>query len=206
MIRRLVEVSLVHLDGRTVSLTPASTEQGTAVLPRHHLAERFLTDVLEMKSGEAPREAEPREHVIFAKAETTLDHHLNHPPTCPHAGPIPRSGYVERWMVALSQAPVGERVHVERIPERLKVTAGLLDQLERNGLVTGLTVSVIDRREDNATLVRTGRGEIWVDAEVCAHLLVTLGDIDRITDELRSPSGASSSQVAPIGRPTGDAR
>jgi DtxR family Mn-dependent transcriptional regulator len=56
MIRRLIEVSLVHLDGRTVSLTPAGSEQGLAVLPRHRLAERFLTDVLEMKSGEAHRE------------------------------------------------------------------------------------------------------------------------------------------------------
>jgi hypothetical protein len=111
--------------------------------------------------------------------------HLEHAATCPHGNPIPRSGDVEPPLIALSEVPVGERVHVERIPERLGVIAGLLDQLERDGLVRGLTVSVIDRRDDRATLVRTGRGDIWVDADVCDRLLVTVGDIDRITDQLR---------------------
>jgi hypothetical protein len=97
--------------------------------------------------------------------------HLEHPTTCPHGHQIPRSGDLEPLMIALSEVPVGERVHVERIPERLEVIAGLLDQLERDGLVRGLTVSVVDRRDDRATLVRTGRGDIWVDADVCDHLL-----------------------------------
>jgi hypothetical protein len=111
---------------------------------------------------------------------------FEHPTTCPHGKPAPRSGYLEPLMIALSEVPVGERVHVEHIPERLEVIAGLLDQLERDGLVRGLTVSVIDRRDDRATLVRTGRGDIWVVADVCDHLLVTVGDIDRITDRLRA--------------------
>jgi DtxR family transcriptional regulator, Mn-dependent transcriptional regulator len=155
--------------------------------------------------GEAHREAERWEHVISPSVETALDRYPDHPTTCPHGNPTPRSGYVEPQMVALSDVPVGERVHVERIPERLEVIAGLLDQLERDGLVRGLTVSVIDRRADNATLVRTGRGEIWVDADVSAHLLVTPGDIDRITDELRSRR-VTPSAATPIGGRTGDAR
>jgi DtxR family transcriptional regulator, Mn-dependent transcriptional regulator len=185
MIRRLVDDGLVHFDGHTLSLTPAGLEHGTAVVRRHRLAERFLTDVLEMGSGDAHREAERWEHVISASVEAALDRYLDHPTTCPHGNPIPRSGYMEPAMIALSEVPVGERVHVERIPERLEVIAGLLDQLERDGLVRGLTVSVIDRRGDRSTLVRTGRGDIWVDADVSDHLLVTVGDIDRITDELR---------------------
>lgn len=201
--RGLVELSLAHLDGRTVSLTPTGTEQGTPAIHRHRLAERFLTDVLDVKSGDPHRVAEPCEHVAPANVETTLDRYLTHPTTCPHANPTARSGYVEQAMIALSEAPVGERVHVERIAEQIEGTAGLL---ERNGLVRGLTVSVIDRRQDNATLVRTGRGDIWVDADVCSHLLVTLGDIDRITDELRRRGVASSAHTTPNGRPMGDAR
>jgi hypothetical protein len=127
-----------------------------------------------------------REASLQTIFELEDDNRLEHPTTCPHSHQIPRSGDLEPLMIALSEVPVGERVHVERIPERLEVIAGLLDQLERDGLVRGLTVSVIDRRDDRATLVRTGRGDIWVDADVCDHLLVTVGDIDRITDQLRA--------------------
>lgn len=49
LIRRLVEVSLAQLDGRTVSLLPADIE-GMAMVPRHRLAARFLTDVLGIES------------------------------------------------------------------------------------------------------------------------------------------------------------
>jgi hypothetical protein len=85
----------------------------------------------------------------------------------------------------LSHVSIGERVHVERPCDRSGDVARRFAQLGRAGLVCGLTVSLVDRRDDGSTLVRTGRGDVWVGAELCDHLLVTVGDIDRIADELR---------------------
>jgi hypothetical protein len=85
----------------------------------------------------------------------------------------------------LSHVAVGERVHVERSRSRSEDVARRFAQLTRAGLVCGLTVSLVDRRDDGSTLIRTGRGDVWVVAELCDHLLVTVGDIDRVANELR---------------------
>jgi DtxR family Mn-dependent transcriptional regulator len=192
MIRRLVSDGLVRVSGRSLSLTAQGIEQATAVVRRHRLAERFLTDTLGLGYGDAHLEAERWEHVITADVEAALNRYLDHPTTCPHGNPIPGSGYTEPHSVPLADVPIGARVHVERIPERLEVMAGLLDELERSGLVRGLTVTVMGHRSDGAVCVRTGRGEIWVDAPVAAHLLVTVGDLDEIADRMRPAQRSSS--------------
>jgi len=97
----------------------------------------YLTDVLRLRSGEAHRGAERWVHVISADVEAALDSHFEHPTTCPHGNHTPGSGYSPRPLTALADVPIGERVHVERSEERLEAIAGLLDQLERDGLVRG---------------------------------------------------------------------
>jgi len=188
MIRRLVADGLVVVDDRSVTLTETGVAQAVDVVRRHRLAERLMTDVLGLSFGEAHLEAERWEHVISANVEAALDRYLDHPTTCPHGNPIPGSGYIQPRLVALADAEVGSRVHVERIPERLEVIAGVLDRLERDGLVPGLTVTVVARHDDGSVVVRTGRGELSVDPLVATHLLVTVGDLNEIANAIR-PAG-----------------
>lgn len=109
------------------------------------------------------------------------------PTTCPHGNPIPGAGYVQPDTVALAEVGVGERAIVERVPERLEVLDGVLDRLERAGLIPGITVRVIARPDDGTVVVRTGRGDVEVPPDVSRWLLVVPGDLAAISDQLRSP-------------------
>ena len=94
------------------------------VVRRHRLAERFLTDVLQLSWAEAHHEAGKWEHVMSKNVEEAINNLLGEPTTCPHGNPIPGSSYVATDASPLSQQTIGERFTVRRIPEELEFTPG----------------------------------------------------------------------------------
>lgn len=186
-VHRMAAVGLVDLDGRNLRLTVAGEELACAVVRRHRLAERMLTDTLGLSWADAHSEAARWEHVISAAVEAALAQHLGNPTTCPHGNPIPGAGYVQPDTVVLAEVGIGERAIVERVPERLEVLDGVLERLERAGLIPGITVQVVARTDDGTVVVRTGRGDVEVPPEVARWLLVVPGDLAVISDQLRSP-------------------
>ena len=172
MIHRMEREGLVEID-RAIRLTPAGAELAESVVRRHRLAERFLTDVLELSWAEAHAEAGKWEHVISPSVEAAMNRMLGEPTTCPHGNPIPGSAYVlAPDTTTLSSVEVGRSFVVRRITEELEFTDGLLEYLEtceiqpgRVGTVTavtgeGTTVSIDDR-------------EVPLESFVGARILVT---------------------------------
>ena len=92
MIRRMESQGLI-LVGDTISLTPTGVSLAEAVVRRHRLAERFLTDVLGLSWSDAHDEAGKWEHVISQPVEEALSRVLGDPTTCPHGNPIPGAAY-----------------------------------------------------------------------------------------------------------------
>lgn len=74
---------------RTISLTPKGERAAKALVRRHRLSERFLTDVLGLDWESAHREACKLEHVLSPEVEGKLAEMLGNPETCPHGYPIP---------------------------------------------------------------------------------------------------------------------
>ena len=106
MIRRMEGAGLVTVAG-AISLTADGTALAEAVVRRHRLAERFLTDVLGLSWADAHDEAGRWEHVISPTVETALRRVLGEPTTCPHGNPIPGTDYLAPSAVALSTLSVG---------------------------------------------------------------------------------------------------
>ena len=136
MIRRMATEGLITV-GDTIRLTPAGQSLAEAVVRRHRLAERLLTDVLGLSWSTAHAEAGKWEHVISPEVEAALARILGEPTTCPHGNPIPGSDYHAPPTIALSELPTGAGFTVSRIPEELEFAEGMLDFLEENLLRPG---------------------------------------------------------------------
>jgi len=171
MIRRMEGAGLVTVDG-AISLTADGTALAEAVVRRHRLAERFLTDVLGLSWADAHDEAGRWEHVISPKVETALQRVLGGPTTCPHGNPIPGTGYLAPSAVALSTLSVGAEFTVTRIPEELEFTPGLLEFLESSSLLPGTTGCIAALADDGETVVEIDGREVTIDPFVTRRILV----------------------------------
>src|SRR5579884_1980295 len=83
MLKRLVRDGYVEMDQkRQISLTEAGYRAAEAVLRRHRLTERFLTDMLGMQWHQVHEEACRLEHFISGAVEARVITSLNNPTTC----------------------------------------------------------------------------------------------------------------------------
>ncbi len=173
MIRRMTDEGLVETNGSVISLTDAGQALANTMVRRHRLAERFLTDILGLSWAEAHHEAGKWEHVISPVVETAIADRLDNPTTCPHGNPIPGSTYVKPDLVALSDISVGDNVTVNRIPEELEFTPGLLEFLEENQLLPGASATVVTSSPDGTTTLDIDGQVVGISAFTAERILVT---------------------------------
>jgi DtxR family transcriptional regulator, iron-dependent repressor len=172
MMRRLEHEGLISTDGG-IKLTDAGLALAERVVRRHRLAERFLTDVLQLSWAEAHHEAGKWEHVMSSSVEAALDRLLGSPTTCPHGNPIPGSDYVEPPAAPLSTLDVGRSFTISRIPEELEFTPGLLEYLEESELMPGIIGTVTAISPDGTLTVEIGDHHVGVGAFASARILVS---------------------------------
>jgi DtxR family Mn-dependent transcriptional regulator len=173
MIRRMETEGLIRLDGTTVRLTEDGTEVAERVVRRHRLAERFLTDVLELSWADAHAEAGKWEHIISDPVEEALDRLLGQPTTCPHGNPIPGSAYNAPRSVPLVEVSPGHDFTVSRITEELEFAPGMLDFLESAQILPGRSGQVTTISLDGALTVKLDERAVDVDAFASSRILVT---------------------------------
>jgi DtxR family Mn-dependent transcriptional regulator len=171
MIRRLEAEGLVTMvDG--IALTTTGMELAQRVVRRHRLAERFLTDLLGLSWAEAHHEAGKWEHIMSDAVETAMDRVLGSPTTCPHGNPIPGSSYAAPDSTPLATLSVGQRFTVNRIPEELEFTPGLLDFLEESNILPGHSGVLTAASPDGTVTVEIDGRHVGVGAFASARILV----------------------------------
>jgi DtxR family Mn-dependent transcriptional regulator len=171
MIRRLEHEGLVTTEGG-IELTTKGQALAQQVVRRHRLAERFLTDVLQLSWAEAHHEAGKWEHVMSDSVEEAMNRLLGEPTTCPHGNPIPGSDYVEPDVAPLSSHPVGKRFTVRRIPEELEFAPGLLEFLEQSSLRPGCSGVVTAASPDGTLTIEIDGRHVGVGAFASERILV----------------------------------
>jgi DtxR family Mn-dependent transcriptional regulator len=175
MIKRMEVEGLVVLDGHKIDLTAAGRKLAESVVRKHRLAERFLTDILGLSWAVAHKEAGKWEHVISSEVEAAIVRVLGDPTTCPHGNPIPGSSYEAPDAVVLGELPVGSAFTVERIPEELEFTPGLLEFLEGSEILPGRNGTVTAASPDGTTTVDMDGHHVGIGAFAAARILVTAG-------------------------------
>ena len=138
MIKRMEAEGLVAIDHNAITLTKDGQRLAERVVRRHRLAERFLTDILELSWADAHQEAGKWEHIISEPVEAAIVRVLGNPTTCPHGNPIPGADYHapgrgaagrRQASAAASPSPASRRSSSSR--------PGLLEFLEDADVVPG---------------------------------------------------------------------
>ena len=173
MMRRLETEGLIDTEGG-IRLTKAGQDLAERVVRRHRLAERFLTDVLQLSWAEAHHEAGRWEHVMSESVERAMDRLLGSPTTCPHGNPIPGSDYIQPEASPLSTIDVGAEFVISRIPEELEFTPGLLEFLEESALVPGTNGTVTAISPDGTLTLEIGGHHVGVGAFASSRILVSV--------------------------------
>lgn len=175
MIKKMDKHGLITIDDSgDIALTDDGSTLAQQVVRRHRLAERFLTDILELSWAEAHHEAGKWEHVIGPVVEEALARVLGNPTTCPHGNPIPGSDY-ERPADGrtLSVVDVGKSFLVERIPEELEFEPGLLEYLEEVGVVPGEQGRLVASSPDGTATVEVDGRPFGIGPFAAERILVT---------------------------------
>lgn len=172
-LKRLGKQGLIEVGrDKEVNFTVRGRELGEAVVRRHRLAERMLTELLGVEWYMAHAEAHRLEHAISPYVETRLAKALGYPKTNPFGQPIP--GYSSDLnpppMKPLMDTHEGECTVVERVPEE---DLRLLQFFDSSGVKPGAQIEVKELAPYKGTItILVNQEEVVLGMEVAEKVLV----------------------------------
>ena len=143
-----------------VKLTKNGKKIASSVLRKHRLAERLLTDILQLDWSEVHDQACKLEHALSPEILKPLEKALGHPKRCPHGNPIPTNcgGIFEEETIALTKLDAKmSGVIVKIIEEKTEK----LQQLAILNLTPGRRVEIEKK------VIPSGPLTILVEGESC---------------------------------------
>jgi DtxR family Mn-dependent transcriptional regulator len=151
---------------KSLGFTDDGRAHAQAIVRRHRLIERFLTDVLGIPWDEVHEEAERLEHAMSPVLEERMLAAIGDATTCPHGHPIVEGAREEG--VLLADVEVGAKVHVLRFENEAEE---LLHYLKETGLRPGLD-GTIEASEDAEVVVSSDDGRHSVSRSVAETVSV----------------------------------
>src|SRR5918999_4286858 len=153
MIGRLERDGYVtRLDDKSLRFTEDGRGQARAIVRRHRLIERFLTDVLGIPWDEVHEEAERLEHAMSPVLEERMLAAIGDAKTCPHGHPIVEG--VREQGVLLADVEPGASVHVLRFENEAEE---ILHYLKDTGIHPGLEGTVESNDADEIVISSDGQ-------------------------------------------------
>ncbi len=165
-------------EDRSVTLTPSGERTATALVRRHRILERWLTDVLGFDWATADVEADRISSAMSDVVVNQIDATMGSPATCPHGNVIPGRAAPYGALTALADLDAGRPATVRRISEVAEHEApALLTTLAEYAIHEGSEVVVRDGDAGDGeislsvagatlTLSREAAGRIWVELAV----------------------------------------
>lgn len=156
-VHRLQKEGLIDVDGREIRISQTGSQVATPLVRRHRLAERLLTDMLEIPWHRAHAEAHQWEHVISPEVEERILAKTG-ATTCPHGNPIPgmKPPYDRAKLVPLTQLPQGETGKLSLMTEDVELDTAVLRHFEDHGLMPGAEITVVSRGPDGTLSLDVG--------------------------------------------------
>jgi DtxR family transcriptional regulator, Mn-dependent transcriptional regulator len=138
-------------EDKSLSFTPTGLEQAEAIVGRHRLIERFLTDVVGIAWDDVHEEAEKLEHAMSPAFEGWMIKAVGDAKTCPHGHPIEPGRRIPG--VPLADVEVGASVEVLRFENEAE---DLLHYLKKAGMAPGLKGTLAASDGDEVVLQSNG--------------------------------------------------
>ena len=141
---------------KSLAFTADGRQHAQAIVRRHRLIERFLTDVLGVPWDEVHEEAERLEHAMSPVLEERMLAAIGDAKTCPHGHPLVEGAREQGALLA--DVEPGATVHVLRFENEAEE---LLHYLKQAGLRPGL----------DGTLESSGDDEVVVASDDGRHVV-----------------------------------
>lgn len=184
---------LVEGNGADVRLTEEGRRAAELIVRRHRLAERLLTDVLEIQDLETETSACKFEHILSPEVTESICTLLGHPVTCPHGRRIPPGRCclqarenLRPVVLPLSALAPGEEGRVAYIATHHHQR---LDRLTGMGLVPGVKVRLHQRQP--SFVIQFGETQLAVDQDVASDIYIRrASEEEGIRDEAEDHSNS----------------
>ena len=134
---------------KSISFTPEGREHAEAIVRRHRLIERFLTDVLKIPWDDVHEEAERLEHAMSPVLEARMLEAIGDATTGPHGHPIPGQADARIEGVPLADVEVGAKVTILRFENEAE---DLLHMFKQEGLEPGREGTVSEVTDEHITV------------------------------------------------------
>jgi DtxR family transcriptional regulator, iron-dependent repressor len=173
-LRRMDRDGMVRFNARKeIELTQRGDAAAAAIVRRHRIVERWLSDVLGLDWVAADAEAERLEHAVSQAVEEKLYHALGKPKTCPHGNPIPGHATMRVNELRLSALKPGQTGTITRISEVAQREAPpLLQYLHDRGLKPGTKVRVQEVDEVGRTIQLRAARTLTLSTDTASKLSV----------------------------------
>jgi DtxR family Mn-dependent transcriptional regulator len=172
-LRRMARDGMVRMNAhKEIELTAKGRRAAEAIVRRHRIMERWLTDGLGLDWVTADAEAARLEHAVSEVVERRLYEVLGRPRTCPHGNPIPGYSEAAPNEVRLATLRTGAAASLTRVSEVAEREAPLLlAYLHERNLTPGREFKVLEVDEVARTLrVRAAGREVTLSHETAAKL------------------------------------
>jgi DtxR family Mn-dependent transcriptional regulator len=172
-VRRMTGYGMVKMNRRKeVELTAKGRRMAEAIVRRHRIMERWLTDGLGLDWVTADTEAARLEHAVSDVVEKRLYDVLGQPKTCPHGNPIPGYSSAAPREVRLATLGAGVRARISRVSEVAEREAPLLlAYLHKREITPGREVTVIETDEVGKTMrVRIAKRDVTLNHETASKV------------------------------------
>jgi DtxR family Mn-dependent transcriptional regulator len=167
MIGRLEEDGYVErADDKSLTFTERGRAEAQAIVRRHRLIERFLTDVLGIPWDEVHEEAERLEHAMSPVLEERMLAAIGDAKTCPHGHPIVEGAREEG--VLLADVEPGADVRILRFENEAEE---ILHYLKETGLYPGLE-GKLESSDDDEVVVSSVDGRHSISKSVAETVSV----------------------------------
>ncbi|MEM1563063.1 MAG: metal-dependent transcriptional regulator [Candidatus Bathyarchaeia archaeon] len=162
-----------HTPYKGVRLTADGERLALNIIRRHRLAERLLTDILEVEWSDVHENACRLEHALTEDVLSLLEKRLGYPKFCPHGNPIPtESGEVnDVECCPLTSVAVNQTCIIAKIVNEKRE---MLTTLAIKGIKPNVPVHIVKVRKNDIVLCIAGREQtisrkeaesIWVKTE-----------------------------------------
>jgi DtxR family transcriptional regulator, iron-dependent repressor len=151
---------------KSLAFTSDGREHAQAIVRRHRLIERFLTDVLGVPWDEVHEEAERLEHAMSPVLEERMLAAIGDAKTCPHGHPIVEGAREEG--VLLADVEPGAEIRILRFENEAEE---ILHYLKGTGIHPGLE-GTIETSDPAEVVVSSGDGKHPVSKSVAETVSV----------------------------------
>lgn len=173
-LKDLVAKGWIEIRGPRVRLTPKGREEAAHCIRRHRLAERLLTDVLDVRDPLVDEAGCEFEHLLLRGIDESICTLLGHPRTCPHGRPIPQGRccreartHAEKIILPLTDMDLNRKARIAYLHTHDREA---LQKLIAMGLLPRAPITLLQRTP--SVVVQSGHSQFALDAELASHVYV----------------------------------